>query len=86
VDLEQALAACQLCYDVREWRRMRNLAVPVEPPDGTPSEDWALRITSASSDGELRRLWAELPHSVARSDAARVAFAQRAAMIRELAG
>ena len=85
VDLEPALTACQLCYDVREWRRLRNLAVPVEPPAGEPTEDWALRITTAASDGELRALWQEIPADQ-RNATVRQAFATRAQMIRELAG
>src|SRR6202000_1482205 len=52
VDLEPALTACQLCYDVREWRRMRDLAVPLVPPaPGHVSRDWATRLLACASDG-----------------------------------
>lgn len=87
VDLQPALAACQLCYDVREWRRFRDLAVPLAlPAPGQPSDDWSARLLACASEGELRRLWAELPRDWVRSPEAAQAFRRRAEQIRELAG
>jgi len=93
VDLEPALVACQLCYDVREWRRVRDLALPLVPPaPGQPSNDWAARLLACASDGELRHLWSEITRNSIMADdpvdesLMRDAFRRRAAEIRELAG
>lgn len=85
VDLEPALAACQLCYDVREWRRMRDLAIPLAPPaPGTVSTDWAQRLMACASEGEMTRLWRDV--AAPKSDLVRDAFQRRARELRELAG
>lgn len=83
VDLRPALAAAQLCYDVREWRKTRNLATPVKPPPAEPSTDWPARIAAASSEGELKTMFMQIP-SV--DDMIKSAFRQRARELRELAG
>lgn len=93
VDLQPALAACQLCYDVREWRRFRDLAVPLAlPAPGQPSNDWSARLLACASEGELRRLWSDITRNGIMADAPvdeivmGQAFRRRAEQIRELAG
>jgi hypothetical protein len=82
VDLLSAKVACQLCYDVRDWRKTRGLATELEPPaPGKPSTDYAARLAACSSDGELRSLWSQIGSAPLKD-----AFARKASEIRELAG
>lgn len=65
VDITQGWRAAELCEQVREWRRARNLATPravtVLAPAGpkTTSPGWADRIDVATTPGELSAIWRE---------------------------
>lgn len=62
VDLLQAGQAAQLCWDVREWRKRRNLATLLSSASaGAPviAASWADRLKSAGSRGELSAIFQE---------------------------
>jgi hypothetical protein len=85
VDLRPAIDACRLCWEVREWRKTRGLAVELESPaPGHASQDWSARIAAASNIGDLTAVWDEMDAG-ARSYCKEL-FQRRAAQVRELAG
>lgn len=65
VDITQGWRASELCEQVREWRRARNLATPravttlVAASPVTESPSWSSRIDAATTPGELSAIWRE---------------------------
>lgn len=93
LDLEEAMAAMELCRSVRKWRKLRNLARPLEravmgddPPPGVEGLSWLERFQVAGSRGELSTLFNEAVAAGAWSDTLKQAGIDRLAMLEEKAG
>jgi hypothetical protein len=99
LDLTEAMQAMELCREVRRWRKMRNLATPLEravtEPGGhehlpyTPGVtglSWLDRFNLAGSRGELSALFKEAVAAGVWSDALKDAGTARLALLEEKAG
>jgi hypothetical protein len=101
LDLTEAMAAMELCREVRRWRKMRNLATPLERtvtdagllPDvvhdltvRTEGLSWLDRFNLAGSRGELSVLFNEAVAAGVWSDALKDAGVKRLALLEEKAG
>lgn len=95
LDLSEAMKAMELCRAVRQWRKMRNLAVPLErvvasedPPPPAVHEplSWLDRFNVAGSRGELSALFQEAVSAGAWSDVLKQAGMDRLKVLEEKAG
>lgn len=97
LDLSEAMKAMELCRSVRQWRKLRNLAVPLErvvvhetetPPPVVTQEplSWLERFQVAGSRGELSTLFSQAVADGAWSDALKQAGMDRLRVLEEKAG
>jgi hypothetical protein len=93
LDLTEAMQAMELCREVRRWRKMRNLATPLEratsrevPPPAVTGLSWLDRFNLASSRGELSELFRDAVVAGVWSDALKDAGTARLALLEEKAG
>jgi len=99
LDLTEAMQAMELCREVRRWRKMRNLATPLERAvaepvghehlpytPGVTGLSWLDRFNLAGSRGELSALFTEAVAAGVWSDALKDAGVKRLALLEEKAG
>jgi hypothetical protein len=99
LDLAEAMDAMELCRSVRRWRKMRNLAMPLErvvtdtevsvphPPQTVSAGlSWLERFQTAGSRGELSHLFKEAVAAGVWSDTLQDAGKDRLKILEEKAG
>jgi hypothetical protein len=94
LDLEEAMGAMELCRSVRRWRKMRNLATPLErvtideapPPAVSAGLSWLERFQTAGSRGELSALFSDAVAAGVWSDTLKQAGVDRLRILEEKAG
>jgi hypothetical protein len=94
LDLEEAMGAMELCRSVRRWRKMRNLATPLErvtvdeapPPAVSAGLSWLERFQTAGSRGELSALFSDAVAAGVWSDTLKQAGVDRLKILEEKAG
>lgn len=94
LDLAEALEAMELCRSVRRWRKMRNLATPLErvvthedpPPTVSAGLSWLERFQTAGSRGELSALFSDAVAAGVWSDTLKQAGVDRLKILEEKAG
>lgn len=94
LDLAEAMEAMELCRSVRRWRKMRNLATPLErvvthedpPPTVSAGLSWLERFQTAGSRGELSALFADAVAAGVWSDTLKQSGVDRLKILEEKAG
>jgi hypothetical protein len=94
LDLAEAMDAMELCRSVRRWRKMRNLATPLErvvthedpPPTVSAGLSWLERFQTAGSRGELSKLFSDAVAAGVWSDTLKQAGVDRLKILEEKAG